>query len=194
MATVSRQSAGVQFDLRTIPPLKQFQFNIDKFVKGISDWGPALRVCGELFKRQMGEQFSTGGAASGKPWKENKQSYSDWKFAHYGTRMVGVRTRALMASMTGGGGYSETIGKTSGSFGMSESSPAKPYGAEFSKIRPVIRVTPRWGTQHQQAIHAWVLNEERYAMGSGSGAVAESVRLGGIRFRAPQNVDLRGTS
>lgn len=194
MATVSRQSAGVTFDLRTDPPLKEFQFQIDRFEKGISDWSPALRVCGELFKRQMGEQFATAGAASGKPWKANQKVYSDWKFARYGTRMVGVRTRALMSSMTGGGGYSEHITKTAGDFGMSSSSKALPYGAEFSKIRTVIRVTPRWGTQHQEAMHAWLVHEERYAMGSGSGSVAESVRLGGIRFRAPENVDLRGTS
>jgi len=194
MATVTRQNAGVTFDLRTEPPLKEFQFRVSRFTKGIEDWGGALRAYGELFKRQMGEQFETEGRASGATWARNEPVYAAWKALHFiHSHKVGVLTGALRSSMTGGGGYSEKITKTSGSYGMSESSPAKPYGGFFSEKRPVIRMPAKWGTQYQKLTHAWLVAEERNAMGIGGSGLAGVVRSGG-GFGNMQHVDLRGTS
>ncbi len=191
MATVSRQSAGVTFDLRTEPPLKEFQFKMSRFSEGISDWGGALRAYGELFKRQMGEQFETEGRASGSTWARNERAYAAWKALHFiHSHKVGVLTGALRSSMTGGGGYSETITKTEGSYGMSDSSPAKPYGAIFSEKRPVLRMPAKWGTQYQKLTHAWLVAEERSSMGIGGSGLAGVVRSGG-GFGNLQNVNLK---
>jgi hypothetical protein len=191
MATVTRQSAGVTFDLRTDPPLKEFQFRVSRFTKGIEDWGGALRAYGELFKRQMGEQFETQGSASGSRWAANEPAYAAWKALHFiHSHKVGVLTGALRSSMTGGGGYSEKITKTEGSYGMSDNSPALPYGAIFSAKRPVIRMTAKWGTQYQRVTHLWLVAEERASMGIGGSGVASAVRLGGTPGNL-QNVDLR---
>lgn len=191
MATVSRQNAGVTFDLRTDPPLKEFQFKVSRFSKGIEDWGGALRAYGELFKRQMGEQFETEGRASGATWARNEKTYAAWKAQHFiHSHKVGVLTGALRSSMTGGGGYSETITKTSGSYGMSESGPAKPYGAIFAEKRPVIRMPAKWGTQYQKIMHAWLVAEERGSMGIGGSGLAGVVRGGG-GFGNLQNVNLK---
>ena len=108
----------------------------------------------------------------------------------YRTRKVGVRTRALLGAMTGGGGYSEAITATSASFGMSDSSRAKPYGAYFAAKRPVIRMTARWGRQYQKVTHAWLNAEMRGAMGIGGSALPGIVRGGGYPGNL-QNVDLR---
>ena len=187
-----RINAGVTFDLRTIPPLKEFQFRVSRFTKGIEDWSPALRGYGELFKRQMGEQFATAGAISGRSWATTEKAYTDWKWAKFHTRMVGVRTRALLSSMTGGGGYSEIITKTAGSYGMSTSSEAAPYGQFFSETRPVIRMTPLWGRQYQRVTHQWLVAEMRSSMGIGGAGLAGVVKAGG-GFGNLKNVDLRGT-
>lgn len=191
MATVTRQSSGVTFDLRTDPPLKEFQFKMSRFSEGISDWGGALRAYGELFKRQMGEQFETEGRASGATWARNEPAYAAWKALHFiHSHKVGVLTGALRSSMTGGGGYSEKITKTSGSYGMSESSKAKPYGGFFSEKRPIIRMPAKWGTQYQKITQAWLVAEERNSMGVGGSGLAGVVRSGG-GFGNLQNVDLK---
>ena len=192
MANVTRQSSGVTFDLRTDPPLKEFQYRVNRFTKGIEDWGGALRAYGELFKRQMGEQFETEGRASGATWARNEPAYAAWKALKFHSHKVGVLTGALRSSMTGGGGYSETITKTSGSYGMSGSSKAKPYGGYFAYVRPVLRMPAKWGTQYQKLTHSWLVAEERSSMGIGGSSLAGVVRSGG-GFGNMQHVDLRGT-
>ena len=103
MADVTRNNSGVTFDLRTIPPLKEFQFRVSRFTKGITDWSPALRAFGELFKTQMALQFETEGAAGGKPWAKNEPGYAALKAAQGYGHKVGVRTGRLRSSMTGAG-------------------------------------------------------------------------------------------
>lgn len=190
MATVTRQRAGVTFDLRSDPPLKEFEYRVSRFTKGITDWRGAFHAMAELFKRQMVEQFETQGSASGRRWPDVKPAYATWKMQVYHTRKVGVRTRALLRSMTGGGGYSDVIRETSASFGMSSSSKARPYGAHFSARRPVIRMTARWGRQYQKVTHAWLNAEMRGAMGIGGSTMPDVVRGGGYPGNL-QNVDLR---
>ena len=89
-------------------------------------------------------------------------------------------TGALLSSMTGGGGYSEHITKTSGDFGMSGSSKAAPYGQYFDYVRKVIRLTPKHGRDYQKVAHTWLVAEERAAFGNGGSGVAGSVRMGGV--------------
>lgn len=192
MAEVTKGSAGVTFDLRTVPPLKEFQFRVSRFTKGISDWSGVLRAYGELFRRQMGEQFETEGRAGGKAWARNEPAYALWKATRSAnrSRKVGVLTGALRSSMTGGGGYSEHVTRTRGDYGMSESSKAAPYGEYFDYVRKVIRMTPKWGREYQKVTHAWLVAEERGSMGIGGAALPASVRLGGVTRK---DVDLRGT-
>lgn len=176
MATATAKGG---FDFRSVPPLKEFQFRVNRFADGISDFRTMFSALGELFKREMGEQFETEGSASGSGWKELTLPYATWKQAHYPGRKIGVLTGALRTSMTGGGGYSEQITKTEASWGMSASSLAKPYGKYFAKIRPVIRMTSKWGRDWQKVTHTWLVAEERSAFGSGGSGVAGSVRAGG---------------
>ena len=179
MADVARSSSGVTFDLRTIPPLKEFQFRIDRFAKGITDWSPVLHAYGELFKSQMVMQFETEGAASGEAWTKNEPTYAALKKAQgYGSK-IGVRTGALRSSMTGGGGYSEHVTATTGDYGMSADSKAAPYGGYFDYVRPVIRMTPAWGREYQKLTQAWLVAEERGSMGIGGSEIGEGIRLGG---------------
>ena len=179
MAEVARNTGGVTFDFRTEPPMKEFQFRINEFSKGISDWSTALSACGKLFQKHMGMQFETEGAASGEPWDDLSPAYAEWKEANVPGQPIGVLYGALRSSMTGGGGYSENIGKTSADYGMSPDSPAAEYGEHFDELRPVIRMTPEWGREYQKVMHQWLIAEERNTMSGGAG-VAETVRLGGV--------------
>ena len=167
MPSVSPVGKGMQFDIRSIPPLKEFQFNIERYAKGISDWVPLFRRFGPLFKAQMVEQFETEGAMSGAKWpklSDNPEGagYATWKESKYPGNPIGVLTGAMRRAMIGGPGYSELILPTSASFGMSEASPAIAYARFFNDgtpnmpARPVIRVTPRWGSQFQRLTSLWL--------------------------------------
>ena len=78
-------------------------------------------------------------------------------------------TGALRSAMTGGAGYSQEIGKTRASFGMSESSKAAEYGRYFSEgtpkmpARPVIVATVMRGKQFQQTATTWIREEAHHA-------------------------------
>ena len=178
MPSVSPIGKGMQFDLRSIPPLKQFQFNIERFAKGITDWKPLFHRFGPLFKTQMVEQFETEGEMSGAKWPALTEDYAAWKESKYPGNPIGVLTGAMRRAMIGGLGYSELILPTSASYGMSEASPSIAYARFFNDgtpkmpARPVIRVTPRWGTQFQQLTTLWLREEMMRAglMGKGSGA------------------------
>lgn len=195
MAEVLRTDRGIEFDLRMEPPLKEFNFRVSRFTDGISDWSGVLKAFGELFRRQMGEQFETEGKSGGQPWAKNEPAYALWKAtkSRNRSRKVGVLTGALRASMTGGGGYSERVTKTRGEFGMSTSSQAAPYAPYFDYVRKVIRLTARHGRAYQKVAHTWLVAEERAAFGSGGSGVAGAVRLGGGGVGSSQHVDLRGT-
>jgi hypothetical protein len=171
-------NAGVTFDVRMTPPLKEFQFRVSRFTKGIEDWSSCLRAFGEVFKRQMGEQFETEGAITGSRWKALKDTYKAWKEAKFPGNKIGVLSGALRSAMTGGGGYSEHITRATGDYGMSASSAAAPYGHYFSDVRPVIRMQARQGTQYQKVAHQWLIAEARGLTGAGAG-IANDVRMGG---------------
>jgi hypothetical protein len=170
-------SAHDGFDFRSDPPLKEFQFRVNRFADEISDFHGLFSSLGELFKREMVEQFETQGVISGGEWKELTAPYKKWKQEHYPGRKIGVLTGALRSSMTGGGGWSEKIGQNEASWGMSDSSLARPYGKYFAAKRPVIRMTTSWGRDWQKVTHTWLVAEARAAFGSGG--VPGAVRAGG---------------
>lgn len=178
MPKVTRQRAGVEFDLRTDPPLKEFQYRVSRFTKGVSDFSTFFSAVGEWFKTLMAKQFETEGSETGRRWTPNEPAYKAWKAEHYHQHKVGVLTGALRSAMTGGGGYSEHITATAASYGMSENSPALPYGGYFSYVRPVIRVTAKHGRETQKLAHEWLLAEARGSMGIGGSGLSESVRRG----------------
>lgn len=176
MAKVTSDSGGITFDLRTEPPLKQFEFNIKRFTAGISDFTPYFEGLGVWFKARMGDVFGSEGAASGPRWADLTPAYAAWKQEHYPGRPIGVLTGALRSSLTGGSGYSQIVHKKDASFGMSESSPAKSYGKYFSERRPVLRMPAKWGTQTQKLAHEWLVAEHRGSMGIGGKGLAGVVR------------------
>lgn len=165
MAEVTRQNGLAVFDLRTDPPLKEFQFSLSRFSGGISDWSGYFRSLGEWFQAAMVRQFATEGKDTGEKWEPLSPRYAKWKAKHYKGRTIGIRTSALMSSMMGGGGYSEQISETEASFGMSSTSEAAAYGAHFSARRPVVRFTEKQGRETQKLAHEWIMEEMRGVLG-----------------------------
>ena len=159
MATAGKDG----FDFRTDPPLIEFEFRLSRFTDGISDWGGMFERIGHVFIKQQKRHFATEGAAGSGRWTKLTKKYAAWKQAHYPGQKIGHLTGALRASMTGGSGYSQTIGKTSASFGMDSSSKAEPYGAYFSALRPVIVATAYRGQEIQQSAVAWVREEAHHS-------------------------------
>jgi len=180
MAGIRTVGGVTEFDLRTIPPLKDFQFRIDEFNKGITDWTVPLTACGELFRRQMMEVFTSEGGASGEQWEDLSEPYATWKEENYPGMPIGVLTGALMESMTGGEGWSQNIEKTRADYGMSPDSDAADYGAAFAEVRPVIRMRPEWGESYRRVVQTWLVANERGSMGIGGAGVPGMVRRGGI--------------
>lgn len=183
MATVKRQNSGVEFDFRVDPPLKSYQFRLSRFTNGISDWRGCWPAIGELFKRQMVEQFVSEGKATGSRWASLSPAYKAWKDAHYPGRPIGVRTGKLEMAMTGGGGWAEHHDKDSAWFGMSDNAEAAPYGPHFAKRRPVVRAVGKHGREYQKVMHAWLVAERGKAMGqnvTGGDSLAGMVRSGGV--------------
>jgi len=185
MAEVTRGAKGMQFDVGVFPSLKEYHFQLERFTKGIEDWSPVLRRFGDRFKRQMVEQFETEGAISGERWEKLSVAYELWKQQHAPGRKIGVLTGALRSSMTGGGGYSEHVGRTTGDWGMSESSLAAPYGRFFSARRPVIRLAERWGKQYQEEAKAWLWEEAHHAGLIGQHSRVASTPLPDLSYNEP---------
>ena len=180
MAGATPGKGGIDFDFRIDPPIKELHFRIRRFTEGVSDMRGLFSALAELFKREMGEQFETEGGVSGGRWAPLTEPYKKWKQANYPGRKIGVLTGALRSSMTGGGGYSERIGKRQATFGMSSSSQARSYAPFFDERRKVIRLTPQQGRDWQKVTHAWLVAEQRGAFGSGGSALAGVVRGGGV--------------
>ena len=178
MASVTPGQGGkAVFDFRVDPPIKELEFRVSRFADGIKDFTTLFTALAELFKREMVETFETEGERGGGRWTPLTDSYATWKQAHYPGRKIGVLTGALRSSMTGGGGWSQTIGKSSANFGMSPSSPAAKYGPFFDERRKVIRITPAMGRDWQKVTHTWLVGRIRTL--SEGGSVAGAVRAGG---------------
>jgi hypothetical protein len=185
MATAPPGKSGITFDLRMDPPIKELNFKITRFTEGVTDFRGLWSALAELFKREMGEQFETEGSISGGRWAPLTEPYKKWKQEHYPGRKIGVLTGALRSSMTGGGGWSQTITKRAASFGMSSSSQARPYASAFDERRKVIRITSRQGRDWQKVTHTWLVAEQRNAFGTGGSGLAGVVRGGGATGRIP---------
>ena len=182
MAGATPGKGSITFDLRVDPPLRQYEFKLSRFSEGISDFRPLFSRIAGVFQQQMKKQFQSEGALGGGRWaalSDNPKGhgYKSWKQRHYPGRKIGVLTGALLSSMTGGSGWSQTIGRTSASFGMSESSKASAYARYFARgtekmpARPVIVATILRGTQLRRTVDIWVREEAHHAglIGKGSG-------------------------
>jgi hypothetical protein len=168
MASLAKTGKGgpmVQFDFAFDPPLKEFHFAVNRFAMGISNYSTLFGALSLLFQAEMREQFETEGEASGEAWAELSPAYKAWKEDHCPGRPIGVCTTALRQSMTGGTGYSETIGPMVAEFGQDEGADAAAYGPYFAQRRPVLRMTPLWGRTWQKTTHEWVVSEARDAFG-----------------------------
>jgi phage gpG-like protein len=194
MANVTRQSAGVTFDLRTDPPLKEFEFKLSRFSKGISDFSPMFERIGGVFRQQMKKQFQSEGALGSGRWaklsdgKDGVPGYATWKARHFPGAKIGHLTGALEKSMTGGSGYSQDIRPREASFGMDTSSKAVSYGKYFAggtdkmPARPVIVATALRGTQLRRTVDIWVRDEAHHAGLIGAGSQIYNTPLSGLAF------------
>jgi hypothetical protein len=124
------------------------------------------------------KRFETEGAWGGEAWTAVDVDYAARKKAAGFGSKIGVRTGALRASQAGGGGYSEIIEPTWASFGMSESSQARPYGPTFDATRKVIHMDAEQGREATRLLQQWVFAEARKA-GIGNASLAGAVRMTG---------------
>ena len=174
---------GATFDLRTDPPLKEFEFRLSRFADGITDFTEMWQYVGGAFRTMMKEQFKSEGALGSGRWTKLSDDYRTWKERHYPGQKIGHLSGALRASMTGGAGYSEHRTPRAASFGMDLSSKAIAYGHYFSEgtekmpARPVIVATKLRGTALRKATEAWVRSEAHHAglIGTGSRKYQQSL-------------------
>jgi len=169
LRTVAAPGQGVMFDFRGVwqPPMKELQFEVNRFAMGISDYSALFQALAGLFRAQMREEFMTEGASTGGHWAPLTPAYAAWKEAHYPGRPIGVLTGALRSSMTGGEGYSETIQRTEAEFGMDPGATAAAYGRYFAERRPVLRMTAAQARAWQKVTHEWVYHEATDAFAFG---------------------------
>jgi hypothetical protein len=183
VATISQGERGIRFTFEVDPPLKNLGFELGRFATEISDWSDLLRTFSPLFQRHMAEAFETEGAATGGRWadvSDNPQGHgykSRKKASGHGTK-IGVYSGALRSAMTGGGGFSVDISKTHGSYGMSTSSKALPYGHYFKEKRPVVRLSKRQIGEYAELTKQWTFAEARKA-GIGNASLPTAISLGG---------------
>lgn len=163
---------GVVFGFGFEPPLKQFNFEINRFADGITDFSTLFGVFSEMFQAEMRSVFETEGSASGPHWVPLTPAYEKRKeWAHPGMP-IGVASGALREGMTGGGGYSEHITHDMAEFGLSTGAEAAKYGKYFAKRRPVVRMKEAWGREWQKAAHEWLVSEARSTFSGGGGRFA----------------------
>jgi hypothetical protein len=178
MATVSQGERGIRFSFDIDPPIKDFGYEVGRYAKGIADWTGLLKTFSPLFQRHMAEEFETEGAATGSRWAAVSPEYAERKRATGHGSKIGVYSGALRSSMAGGAGYSVKVTQREGSFGMSTSSAAVPYGRKFAEKRPVVRISRRQLREYLDLTKQWTVSEARKA-GIGNASLGEGIRLGG---------------
>lgn len=178
MASITRGERGTRFTFDVDPPIKNLGFELGRFANELDEWSGLLRTYSPLFQRHMAEQFETEGQASGSRWPDVDPTYAERKKATgHGTK-IGVYSGALRSSMAGGAGFSVEIHGNHGSYGMSGSSKALPYGRHFAEQRPVVRISQRQLKDYLELTKQWTFSEARKA-GIGNQGFGESIRLGG---------------
>lgn len=178
MASISQGERGIRFTFETDPPIKNLGYELGRYANEIGDWSGLLKTFSPLYQRHMAEAFETEGAATGARWAAVDPEYARRKRASGHGSKIGVYSGALRSSQTGGGGFSAEIGKNKGSFGMSTSSKALPYGRYFAEKRPVIRISKRQVREYLDLTKQWTVAEARKA-GIGNQELATSIPLGG---------------
>jgi hypothetical protein len=144
----------IKFDVRTEPDLNGFAFAVGRFAERVGDWHQLLEGFGELFKGEMRRQFATEGGNEG-GWAPLTDAYAAWKEAHFPGRPIGVLRGYLRSGMTGGEGYTQTIGKTEASYGLG-SGPATVYGRFFDEKRKVIAFSDTAPQRWQKLTQEWL--------------------------------------
>lgn len=142
------------------PPIEGMVFALSERADQVADTRSMLERFGPIFLSHMREQFATEGALAG-GWHELSTAYERWKSEHYPGRPIGVLEGHLRRAMTGGAGYTETIGETEASWGLG-GGPAMAYGKYFAgggrgPARPVIKWGPAQVRDYQKAAHEWLV-------------------------------------
>lgn len=142
------------FNITPKPPIAGMVFALDRFAEDVSDFSELFEGFGEIFRDLMTEQFSSEGSLAG-GWAALSPKYAEWKEEHYPGRPIGVLRGYLRDAMTGKAGYSELVGKTQASWGMSVTSQASEYGEYFSDRRPVVKWSRTESRRFQRYAHVW---------------------------------------
>lgn len=167
------------FNITPTPPIAGMVFALDRFAEDVSDFSELFEGFGEIFRDLMTEQFSSEGKFAG-GWASLSPRYAAWKEEHYPGRPIGVLRGYLRDAMTGKTGYSELVGKTQASWGMSVTSQASEYGEYFSERRPVIKWTRAESRRFQRYAHVWAYNALHGPGGSSASPSSVPGVLGGL--------------
>ena len=179
------------------PPLKEFNYELDRFAAGISDFSDLFVEIGGLFKADMGTQFASEGSVSGAPWAPLTKEYAARKAAKWPGRTIGWASGKGMESLTGGPGYTEIITPMTAEFGQADDATATDdgsYMAFFDKgwnhssdsagapARPILRFTEQWGRDYSRLTAAWVRAWAHHAGLIGTGAQLYNQPLSALSF------------
>lgn len=100
---------------------KQAKANMKLRLRRAEDFRPILRWARDEIQRANRANFSSQGAASGKPWLPLDDEYARWKLTHAGPAPLLVFSGKLMQSLTSLRGSPNEIDKTSAVFGTNVS-------------------------------------------------------------------------
>ena len=90
-----------------------------KILRRSQNFKPVFRWVFQELQEAHRDNFRTGGAASGFPWKPLEPQYASWKIENYGANGVLVRTGDLRSSLTmnSGRGAVRDMGARTAEFG-----------------------------------------------------------------------------
>jgi|TARA_B110000285_G_scaffold216335_1_gene263560 phage gpG-like protein len=90
-----------------------------KILRRSRDFKPVFRWVFQELQKAHRDNFRTGGATSGFPWKPLEPQYASWKIENYGANGVLVRTGDLRSSLTmnSGRGAVRDMGARTAEFG-----------------------------------------------------------------------------
>jgi hypothetical protein len=136
----------------------EVEFELDRYKSNLLDCSPALQAIADDLRVMERRQFDTQGAYRGPGWEKLTEKYVEWKRSHnYDTR-IGHRTKHLRASLTTkrDKNHVEIVTRDELVF-----STLIPYAAPFSKIRPILPVTPQDAVRWAKIVQNHIVSDRR---------------------------------
>ena len=118
---------------------KELRERLDRKLRDLQDWSPALQRIAESFQAYMERVFASEGAEGGGAWVRLSPAYARWKAQHYSGRTILTRTGDLRKSLTTGAFRRQ--GKTSLEVGTQSALAAlHQVGQGRMPARPIVRM------------------------------------------------------